>query len=105
MLRISDRHRTGTCQSGSLTRTRCASAALALVASHVLGGDAWQPRGEGAERFGVYDRIEHGLADVLDVLLEADQNLAVQAAAIAWRPRFQPRVQAVGDVLECQRWH
>ena len=37
--------------------------------------------------------------------VEADQNLAVQAAAIALRARLQPRVQAVGDVLECQCRH
>jgi WYL domain len=68
----------------------------------VLVGDAWQSRGKGAERLGVYDRIEHGPADVL---LEADQNLAVQAAAIARRARLQPRVQVVRDVLQCQCRH
>ena len=48
------------------------------------------------------DRIEHGPADVL---LEADQNLAVQAAAIALSARLEPRVQAVRDVLKCQCRH
>ena len=71
---------------------------MALVTGRALVRDAWQSRGKGAERPGMYDRIEHGPAVVL---LEADKNLVVQAAAIARRARLEPCVQGVGDVLEC----